>query len=115
MKILVTGDRNWKDRVTLYTILDGLPITSIVEGCARGADRMAEDWARLRDIPIQHFPANWDLYGKSAGPRRNQEMLTTKPELVIAFHKHIEDSRGTKDMIQKAEKKGIDVHLISTL
>jgi hypothetical protein len=115
MKILVTGDRNWNDRPTMYTILDGMPITSIVEGCARGADRMAEEWAALRKIPVQHFPAKWDLYGKSAGPRRNAEMLTTKPDLVIAFHKHIEESRGTRDMIKQAERKGIDVHLISTL
>jgi YspA, cpYpsA-related SLOG family len=111
VKILVTGDRNWDDWETLSTVLDGYHPTLIIEGCARGADRMAEIWARKRQVPNKHFPANWDLYGRSAGPRRNQEMLTTKPDLVVAFHSNIENSRGTAHMIRIAEAKGIDVSL----
>lgn len=37
-------------------------------------DRLAGRWARTNNIPVTPFPANWNLYGKSAGPRRNQEM-----------------------------------------
>jgi len=35
-----------------------------------------------------------------------------KPDLVLAFHTDIKNSKGTKNMIQQAEKRGIKVILI---
>lgn len=35
----------------------------------------------------EHYPADWDTYGKSAGMRRNRQMLEGgQPDLVVAFH-----------------------------
>ena len=59
---------------------------------------------------VESFPAKWDLYGRAAGPIRNQEMLDVgKPSLVVYFHSDLKDSKGTKDMVERATKSGIEV------
>lgn len=55
---------------------------------------------------VMAFPANWKDHGRSAGPIRNQAMLATEPELVIAFWDG--KSRGTKDMLARARKAGVE-------
>jgi hypothetical protein len=59
--------------------------------------------------PCQVFPAKWDEYGKAAGPIRNQEMVDSKPDLVLAFW----DGRspGTLDAIKRAVLAGIEVNI----
>lgn len=52
------------------------------------------------------FPADWAAHGRSAGPLRNARMLAEfKPDVVIAF----KGSRGTQDMVSRAEAAGIRV------
>ena len=84
----------------------------LVIGEAPGADTMALRWAKDSGIPVERYPAQWDKYGKSAGPIRNKQMLDEgKPDLVIAFHANISASRGTKNMISQAQAAGIQVIL----
>jgi UDP-N-acetylmuramoylalanine-D-glutamate ligase len=51
------------------------------------------------------YPAKWDLHGKSAGPIRNQQMLDTGVDLVIAFP----GGKGTAHMVSIAKKAGVKV------
>ncbi len=75
------------------------PITAVGEGCAAGADFLGGIWAASRGIALEEFPANWDKYGGSAGPKRNQHQLDIfKPDLLIAFA----GGTGTADMISRA-------------
>lgn len=93
----------------------------LIHGCARGADTLSE--TALRVIyhqkatvkpEILRFPAQWYKYGRAAGPIRNQQMLDEgKPDLVLAFHSDLEHSKGTKDMVTRARKAGIEVRVIS--
>lgn len=117
-KVLVTGDREWSDYQLVFTTLLGLrgeierrgayPV--LVHGAARGADTIAHAAAYRLGYEIRRYPAQWELYGRSAGPRRNQEMLNVEvPHLVIAFHDDLENSKGTKDMVERARKAGIEV------
>lgn len=53
---------------------DGLPLT-VIAGGARGADRLAADVARDLGINVIEIHAQWDTYGRSAGFRRNAEMI----------------------------------------
>ena len=53
--------------------LDKLVI--VTGACPRGADRLAEDWAFLRGIRYERWLADWDKHGRSAGIRRNAEMV----------------------------------------
>jgi YspA, cpYpsA-related SLOG family len=117
MRILACGDRNWTDREFLVEVLDGfgnqyLWDFVLVHGAARGADTMADDWAKARDIPVESYPAHWEKYGKAAGPVRNEEMLRLGIDLVIAFHDDIRHSKGTKHMVGIARNAGVPVKLI---
>jgi hypothetical protein len=93
----------------------------VMEGGAKGADAAARAWACRPFSPgvlIEHFPfpADWDKYGKAAGPIRNQQMLDEgHPDMVIAFHDDLTNSKGTKDMVKRAKKAGVPVYLVSRL
>ena len=114
MKVLVCGSRTYKNALQLGSVLEGLnsivEIEVIVEGEAKGADKMARWWAEGADVPVDPHPADWETFGKSAGYLRNVEMLNTDPDLVIAFFdKPEEESRGTAMMCKLAEDNGTDV------
>lgn len=116
MRVLVSGDRNFTDTELLYSVLDDLAkvevIDVIIEGDARGADRMAGYWARKNRVDLLLFPADWNTFGKSAGYIRNKQMLVEgKPDLVIAFL--APDSKGTKNMIEQAREAGVEVRIIN--
>jgi hypothetical protein len=88
----------------------------IVHGGANGADQMADIWARLIGLPkrdIRAFPAQWEKYGRAAGPIRNQQMLDEgKPHAAVAFHEDLSKSKGTKDMVNRLRKAGIPYKII---
>lgn len=114
MRLLVCGSRDWADRDAMYGFLDRLAalydIDVVIEGEARGADMMAAEWAEARGYSVLRFPADWSRHGKRAGPIRNEQMLVEgKPDLVVAFHPHIAESKGTADMVRRARKAEVDV------
>lgn len=110
MKLIICGDRNWTDRDMIQRFLKGVPEgTFIIEGEAKGADTIAREEAEKLGFLVNPCRALWNLYGKAAGPIRNQEMLGYLPDLVVAFHDHLENSRGTKNMLKQARKKGIPI------
>ncbi len=112
MRLLITGDRFWNHRelIRRKLIEFGCPdkIEVLIHGDAQGADRMAASIALDLGLPeekILKYPAGWKLYGKSAGPIRNRQMLKEgQPTQVLAFHDHPEISRGTVDMVKIAKK-----------
>jgi len=121
VKVLVCGDRHWHDPEIVWTVLDGVEATraprslTVVEGGATGADQAAREWTGWMS-KHETYPADWDKYGKRAGPIRNQRMLDeAKPHMVVAFHNDLAASKGTKDMVQRAKAAGIPVYLVSTL
>ena len=113
MIVLVCGDREWNDRETIAERLKVLPPnTVILEGGCRGVDLLAKEIAINLGLAVREFPANWALHGKAAGPRRNRAMLDEHPNLVLAFHSNLAKSKGTKDTINEAKRRGIPVELI---
>lgn len=110
MKVLVCGGRDYQERDYVFKELDKanqvLKIDCIVSGMAKGVDSYAAQWAKSRHVGLHPFPANWNKYGKAAGPIRNQQMIDEgKPDLVLAFS----GGTGTNDMINKAKKHNIEV------
>jgi hypothetical protein len=93
------------------------PHVAIVGG-ARGADNIAEEMASHESgaygSEILVFPADWDKWGKRAGPIRNKQMLDEgEPDLVIAFvDKPLRESRGTRDMVCRAVDAGLPVYVV---
>lgn len=103
IKVLVCGGREYRDWERLKGALDALharkPIGLIVCGGATGADELAARWAHIRNIPTRVYPAEWERYGRKAGPIRNQQMLEEQqPDRVVAFR----GGRGTSDMVNRA-------------
>jgi hypothetical protein len=114
MRILVCGDRNWTDYEMVLSALVELRPTVVIEGGARGADACAKLAAGLLGIDTLSFPADWKTLGKAAGPIRNQRMLDVgKPDLVVAFHDDLGRSKGTNDMLARAERANIPTRLIN--
>jgi 8-oxo-dGTP pyrophosphatase MutT (NUDIX family) len=103
VKILVTGDRNWKDRDAIRIAFERFKPTLVVEGESAGADRLAREVAEEMGIPVEPHPADWPRFGEMAGPIRNGEMIATNPEIVLAFHDSLNESRGTADCVRKAQ------------
>jgi hypothetical protein len=114
MRVLCCGDRNWTSYEIIRRELEKLrPDTFIIEGCANGVDSISGDVATQLGYIVLEFPADWKKYGRAAGPIRNKQMLDEgKPDLVLAFHTDIENSKGTKNMIEQSMKRKIRVVLI---
>lgn len=109
MKIAVVGSRSFNDYGFLTEILsEHGPKTAIISGGARGADSLARRYAEEHNIPFQEFLPDWDQFGKSAGPRRNQQIVDAA-DIVIAFWDG--RSRGTGNTLDLAAKSGKQVHV----
>lgn len=110
MRIIFCGGRDYADRTAVSRVLLALDadVVTVVHGGARGADsivgELAEDigWGPFR---VEVYPAEWDLYGKGAGPRRNAQMLASGADLVVAFPGGV----GTDDMKRRARAAGVPV------
>jgi len=91
-------------------------IYEIVSGCAKGADQLGEKFAKEFKFILKQFPADWDKFGKSAGYKRNEQMALYAKEdanlgVLIAFWDG--SSKGTKHMIDLANKNGLKVYVIN--
>ena len=114
-KVLICGDRNWLKWEPIRAWLCKLQdwgYDTVVEGEARGADTLAREEAEQLGFTVLKFPANWNQYGRAAGPIRNREMLDQHPDLVLAFHGNISASKGTRDTVEEAKRRGIPVVLV---
>lgn len=87
-----------------HTPLKPDELECVIHGAARGADSLAGLWAKQRGVPEWAFPAQWDIFGKAAGPMRNKQMLDEgKPTHVLAFP----GGSGTRHMVSIALSAGI--------
>lgn len=108
-RYLVCGGRDYHNRKFLNTKLKILLETDwmfiLVHGDARGADTLAKEWGKAVEVIVEPYPADWAMYGKAAGTIRNQEMLDSRIDGVIAF----KGGTGTADMVARAIKAGVPV------
>lgn len=119
LRILITGSRDWRDEKAIGDALAAAWLEHgcgqaliVVNGGARGADAIAQRWAcTMRNLGLPVHPemhrADWDRYGKSAGHRRNAEMVARGADLVLAFP--LGESRGTRGCMELARRAGIPV------
>lgn len=116
MLILVSGSRDWSSRAAVWDALNrwhkasGTPVTLMHGACPTGADAIADQWASVQHVPVRKFPADWKKYGKSAGPRRNVDMVNGKPDVVLIFCKNY--SRGTEHTLSLVQGSAaiVEVH-----
>lgn len=113
MQIIVAGSRGIKKYLTVETCIEkaikeyGFHFTKLISGAARGVDTLGETWALKNGVEIDSHPAKWNLYGISAGFKRNAEMAETADALIAI---RLEGkSNGTDHMISCAKEKGLKV------
>lgn len=112
-RTIIAGSRIFTDINVVWKATANCPIeiTEVVAGGARGIDTLAIEWAKHNNIQFRIFKADWDKYGKSAGPIRNIEMAKNADALLAIWDG---SSRGTEHMIQVAKKKGLKVYVYNS-
>lgn len=111
IKLIIAGTRTITDYSILVKALESSgfsgEVTEVVSGGAAGPDTLGERWAKEKGIKVKRFPADWDKYGKSAGPRRNKQMAeyVGKDGALLALWDGT--SAGTKHMIFVARGMGM--------
>lgn len=129
MRVIIAGSRDFWDYsllksecIKIFTQLkeEGFntkrPNIEIVSGTANGADTLGEKLAHEYYLGLKEFPANWNLHGKRAGYLRNEQMAEYAKDdeelgVLIAFWNG--ESKGTKHMIDLANKHGLRVFVIN--
>jgi hypothetical protein len=108
VKVIIAGSRKIEDLSIVEKAIaeSGFLIAEVVSGGAMGVDSLAEQWAAENDMPVSVFKPDWSQYGRGAGPVRNAEMTDYSEALIAVWDG---ESKGTRDMIDKAEKKGLPV------
>lgn len=109
MKVAVVGSRSFTDFKYLSSVLDEHKdkITLIVSGGAKGADTLAQKYAKYNGLPILIYYPQYDYYGKRAPFIRNTH-IAEQADIMIAFS--YKDSRGTKHVTDYME--GLDKPVI---
>jgi hypothetical protein len=123
MRVIIAGSRTVRDpllvaRAMLAALGAGIEPSVVLSGaqkawdssrcCYFGADYFGTLWAAERGIPVEKYPAHWKIFGKAAGPRRNQTMVDRADALVAVWDG---SSRGTADVIRRARVAGLRVHV----
>ena len=108
MKVIVAGGRYYspttKAMEWLEKTLLELKCTEEVCGEATGADNFGKMTAIKLGIPIKNFPADWNKFGASAGPIRNQQMAEYSNVCIL-----FPGGSGTDSMRMWAERKNLTI------
>ena len=107
-KIAVVGSR---EGISYSVVADKLEVVfnhyngaiTIVSGGARGVDSHAYRWAGNKGVDVMVFPADWATHGRSAGMRRNANIIN-EADVVLAFWDG--QSPGTRNSIDRARAAG---------
>jgi len=120
MRIGVTISHDWDDYEAIEDAIQaachatgnpsGRTISFEKVTVVHGASQM--DWfvagvAYSLGMHLEAHPADWALWDRSAGVRRNQEMVDSGADVWLAFVKG--NSRGASDCASRAERAGIPV------
>lgn len=112
-KVIIAGSREFNDydflKGKLDVILSTLDDIEIIEGGAKGVDSLAERYAKEKGYKHTKVEADWDTYGKYAGPKRNEEMASIGEYLVLCWNGK---SKGSGSMLKEAKGKYLKIREI---
>lgn len=113
-RVIVAGGREFDDYPKVkqalgYYLSHKKPSDiEIVSGGARGADSLGEQFAQEFELSVQQFFADWETFGRRAGPMRNKQMAEYA-DVLIAFDT---GGKGTASMIALAREHGLKVRVV---
>lgn len=120
VRVIIAGGRDFNNLELMiekcdYYLSDAVKkgyTIEIVSGTAKGADKLGEEYAKLRGYRIAYFPADWASYGKRGGYLRNQQMANyagTDGALILFWDGQ---SKGSKHMLDIAKSKKMHVRVV---
>lgn len=118
MRVIFTGSRNWTgfeaerragevltSLEAFVGIIGQAPMVIVHGDNPEGLDAIVDRWAVRRGYEPERHPAKWDVFGKAAGPIRNQEMVDLGADMCLGFP--LPGSKGTVDCMNRARLAGI--------
>jgi hypothetical protein len=106
MNVIIAGGRNFKPcikhSIWIQKQLLKLNASIILSGGCSGADKFGEDISKIMRLKVKIFTADWNKYGGSAGPMRN-DLMAMNADACILFP----GGKGTNDMRNKAIKHNL--------
>lgn len=107
MKLLIVGSRSIKDfDLSPYV---SPSIDTIISGGACGIDRIAEQYADLHRLSKYIMRPRYDLYGRAAPIKRNEQMVDFADAVLVIWDPH---SKGAASTLAYAKKRGKPLTLI---
>ena len=110
-RLIIAGSRGFVDYELMKGVCDKLfkkkPFT-VISGGARGADKLAERYAKEKGIDCRVIEADWGRLGKKAGYLRNK-VMREEGQALLAFWDG--QSRGTSHMIDLCMIEGLPVKI----
>jgi hypothetical protein len=114
MKVIVAGSRTINDKNTVWDAINNskFNITTLISGGAMGVDRIAEEWARSKNIPILVYKPHYDIDNPKYAPLARNTDMARDGDALIAIWK--DQTRGTAHMIgcMKKENKPVEIILV---
>src|SRR5665213_2705728 len=109
MRVIIAGSRCLLDFSVVEAAIKNseFKITEVVSGMCTGPDLLGERWAAIYNVPVIRFPADWNRYGRAAGPIRNKQMADHAQALIACYDGV---SRGTASMIKLAREKNLKIY-----
>ena len=117
MRVIVAGAVAWSDADAILRELSKLPAgVTIVHGDCEGVDSLAGQIATQLGFclePMAKRDSDFVAYGPLAWKGLNERMLAAGADLVLAFHPDIENSQGSRHLIELAQAAGVEVQTFS--
>ena len=116
IRLAIVGSRSITDEKLVERIFNvfkymfGAP-KEIVSGGAKGPDSFGENWAKKNNIPVKIFKAEWEKYGKSAGFKRNEDIIANCDVCLAIWDGK---SHGTKNDFEWCKKYKKEVLVFNT-
>lgn len=128
MRLIVCGSRNWCEPWLVRDYFEEIrqkfdpphDRIVIVHGAGRGLDKMAGLLAERAGFTVEPHRADWNRYGKAAGPIRNAEMADLGADGLVAWKDGLvlpfvaSAGFGTEGMIDLALRAGIPVEAFNS-
>jgi hypothetical protein len=110
--VVIAGSRIFSDFAKLCDVmdkfLDGKEDVEIIVGGAKGADKLGEDYAHMRDISLKKILPEWSKHAKASALRRN-EIMGLQADACVCFWDG--GSTGTAHMIQVAKRNRLSLYI----
>ncbi len=111
MRTIIAGSRHIDSYIVVSNAIAEsgwrAQIGEVVCGMAPGVDTLGRIWAERWGIPVKQFPADWNQYGKAAGPIRNKKMAEYAVALILIWDGK---SRGSANMRWHANNLGLWIY-----